>query len=67
MVKISVRVPVELPEAVDGWAVALGTSRSSVIRGVLEDMVDAGEPPVVPPTRQEELDEDLERLRELCR
>ena len=65
MVRISVRVPSELVEAVDAWAVALGRTRSRVIRAVLEDALDSGQLPGVSPTSEEQLDAELQRLREL--
>lgn len=67
MVVISTRVPSELADALDAWADAIGTCRSAVVRALIEDGIDAGELPTVPPTRQELLDDELQRLRELSR
>lgn len=64
---VSVRLPGELVDALDAWADALGATRSTVLRGLIEDGIDAGELPSVPPTRQELLDVEFERLRELSR
>lgn len=67
MVVISTRVPAELADVLDAWAVALGATRSAVLRGLIEDGIDAGELPSVPPTSQQLLDAEDERLRELTR
>ena len=67
MVVISTRVPAELLEVVDAAAVALGRTRSAVLRALVEDMADLGELPDVAPTRQEQLDAELEHLRALSR
>lgn len=67
MVVISTRVPPELLQAVDAAVVALGTTRSAMLRALIEDIADLGELPSVPPTRQQQLDDELERLRELSR
>lgn len=64
---VSVRLPRELIAVLDAWAVALGATRSTVLRGLIEDGVDAGEMPSVPPTSRELLDAEDERLRELTR
>lgn len=63
---INVRLPAALVEALDAWASAIGTSRSAVFRALVEDMIDADALPTVSPT-QEQLDVELERLRELTR
>ena len=62
---INVRLPAALVQALDAWAHALGATRSAVLRGLIEDAADAGELPSVPATRQELLDAEDERLREL--
>lgn len=67
MVVISTRVPAELADALDAWADATGTCRSAVVRALIEDGIDAGEMPSVPPTRQEQLDVELERLNAIAR
>jgi hypothetical protein len=66
MVVISTRVTAELADALDARAVALGATRSALLRALIEDAADSGEPPSMPPTRQEQLDDELHRLRD-CR
>jgi hypothetical protein len=65
MGSVTMRMPAELLEAVDAAAAERRATRSALIRGVLEDAFDSGELPTVPPTPQEQLDDELERLREL--
>ena len=70
MALISVRMPAELLQALDAWAVELGRTRSAVLRAVLEDLVDAGETPSVPPpplTRRERLEADVARMNAIAR
>jgi antitoxin component of RelBE/YafQ-DinJ toxin-antitoxin module len=67
MAVISTRVPAELAETLDAWAAALGPTRSAVVRALIEDAADVGELPSVLPTRQELLDDELQRMRELSR
>lgn len=64
---VTVRMPAELLQAVDAAVAERHATRSALIRGVLEDALDAGELPSVSPTRQEQLDVEFERLRELTR
>jgi len=67
MGSVTMRMPAELLGAVDAAAAERHATRSALIRGVLEDALDAGELPDVSPTRQELLDDELQRLRELSR
>ncbi len=64
-------MPASLLEAVDAAAVGRRVTRSQLIRGVLEDAIDAGDLPSVAPLTAMELradaDAELERLRELTR
>jgi predicted DNA-binding protein len=64
---INLRLPSGLLQALDAWATALGATRSAVLRGLIEDAADATELPTLSPTHQEQLDVELERLRELSR
>jgi predicted transcriptional regulator len=68
MRSVTLRMPVDLRDAVDATAAARHATRSAVIRAVLEDAIDAGELPNMP-TQQELLDRDdeFERLRDLSR
>ena len=64
MVTIGLRVPVELADAIDAAAARAHATRSALIRGLIEDGVDDV---VLPPTRQDELDLELERLNAIAR
>jgi hypothetical protein len=70
---VSARMPEELVAALNAWAIRHRTSRSAVLRALVEDAVDAGEPPDAPAPAvtvddivEELRDEELERLRELA-
>jgi Ribbon-helix-helix protein, copG family len=67
MGSVTLRMSAELIEALDAAAAERHATRSALIRGVLEDALDAGELPTVRPTSQELLDVEFERLRELSR
>lgn len=71
MVVISTRVPAELAEVLDAWAAAQRVTRGALLRALVEDVVDSGEPPSPSPSTAELLAElraaEDERLRELTR
>ena len=74
MGSVTLRMSAELLQAVDAAAAECHATRSALIRGVLEDALDAGELPSVlrAPTTADELleqlrDDELARLRELSR
>ena len=67
MGSVTLRMPAELLEALDAAAAERHATRSALIRGVLEDALDAGELPTASPTSQQLLDVEFERLRELSR
>ena len=64
---INLRLPSGLLQALDACAGAVGATRSAMLRALVEDMADTTELPTLPPTRQEQLDAELQRLRELSR
>ena len=66
------RLPAELLETLDAFAAAQRVSRSALIRGLLEDGLDAGELPRAPAPSSAEMLAELraaedERLREMTR
>lgn len=67
MGSVTLRMSAELIEALDAAAAERHATRSALIRGVLEDALDAGELPTASPTSRELLDAEDARLRELSR
>lgn len=71
MVVLSTRVPAELAEALDTWAAQQHVTRAALLRAIVEDVIDVGEPPSVPQSTSELLAElravEDEHLRELSR
>jgi Arc/MetJ-type ribon-helix-helix transcriptional regulator len=68
---ISMRMPDELLETLDQWASARRVTRSELLRALVEDLQDLGEPPPAPQTAAEMLaeleDAEFEALSALSR
>jgi predicted transcriptional regulator len=59
---VSTRLPDDLLQAIDAAAAERQATRSALLRALVEDAVDVGDLPDVPPPSQ---DDELGRLRDL--
>jgi hypothetical protein len=59
-------MPVEMIDALDAHAARQRTTRSALVRGIVEDVLDELPSMPVVPTRQEQLDAELAWLRSVA-